>query len=245
MTQEYLKWSDLAALDSSPEEVRAGFEKMFLRQPNGIALNKTVYFDENLPSCTQRDGYWCYKTLGEIAFSPGPDGSLPNPVVGSNLAINKSEETATITVEVDCSWQESTSWSSSVTEGMSYSEEINLAGSFKSGTSFNISTTTGGSSSHSVTKTELASVSVKVPPRSKIRVDMVANFATETMNFTAPIQVTGWMGCNYDPPLNDHYFYYSEVEALLPKTSALLSGKITNTYSMQIQSVIGRVEPID
>jgi Clostridium epsilon toxin ETX/Bacillus mosquitocidal toxin MTX2 len=244
MTQQALEWSDLVALDSSPSDVRDAFQRIWGTKPDGIALNDTTYYNAVTPPITQQYGHPAYKTLGEITYTEGTVNSDDGAVVGSNTAYNRSDQEATIQLTVSGAWTETTGWSTSVTAGMTYSEDITLEGVFKMGMSFNVSTTVGASGSTSVNKGSSASVSVTVPPNSKIRVDMVATMKTETMDFSAPIQVTGMMGANFPDRVQGHYFWFNDVGQLLPKTSGTLNGSITGTAAFDVQTNIGKAEPI-
>ena len=244
MTQEYLAWSDLSALGSSPSAVKEAFNSQWGTEPDGIALNDTTYFNAVSPPITQQYGHYAYKTLGEINYTEGTQSSNEGAVVGSNTAYNRGDAPITISLTVDGSWSESQSWSSSVTAGMTFSEEISLEGVFKMGMSFSVSTTVGESNSKGNTKGSSATVSLTVPPMSMIKVEMVATMVTETMDFTAPIQVTGLMGANFPDRVQGHYFWFNDVGTLLPQTSGTLSGTITGTSAFNVQTNAGQAQPI-
>lgn len=244
MPQEYLTWSDLTALNSSPSDVRDKFQSIWGDNPDGIALNDTTYYNAVTPAITQQYGHYCYKTLGQTAYSEGPQTSPTQAIVGSNTAYNNSNQPATISLTVDGAWSETTGWSSSVTTGMTFSTEITLEGVFKMGMSFNGSATVGQSGSSSVSKGSSATVSVTVPPNSKITVDMVATMQTETLDFSAPIQVSGMMGANFPNRVQGHYFWFNDVGSLVPQTSGTLTGSIQGTSAFHVQTHIGAAEPI-
>ncbi len=243
MPQEQLQWSDLTALDSSPDGIRSKFASIYGKTPDGIALNDTTYYNGVTPPITQQYSHYCYKTLGTITYSEG-DVNATQAVVGSNTAINNGDSEATLTLTVEGAWTETVGWSSSVTTGMTFSESITLEGIFKMGMSFNVSATAGQSSSSSVQKSSSASVSVKVPARSKVKIDMVATMKTETLNFSTPIQVSGMLGANFPDRVNGHYFWFSDISQLVPKTSGTLTGKIEGTAAFDVQTHIGQSEPI-
>lgn len=244
MIQEYLKFSDLPGLDSSPVDVRDNFTKLFGREPGGIALNSETYFEAVKPAITEQYSHYCYKSLGLYQFAEDSSGPPEQAIVGKNTAINRADTEAEITLSVQGSWNETTGWSSSITTGMSFSAEFNIEGVFKMGTSFSISMTAGKSGSSSLTKSSTASVTVKVSPRSQVTVKMVATMKKEKMNFKAPIVVSGAFGANFPDKVNGHWFWFADASALLPKHSGEISGTIEGTAAFDVQTEIDPPKPI-
>ncbi|MBQ4811767.1 ETX/MTX2 family pore-forming toxin [Pseudoalteromonas sp. SMS1] len=247
--QQALQFSDLSALDSSPNAVRDWFKHSFSRNPkevtpDGISVNSETYFNAVTPAITEQYSHPAYKTLGSIDYTQGETTGDTQAVLGSNYAINKSNQEQTITLTVSGAWQESQTTSSSVTSGMSFTAEVSLEGVFKLGSTFSTSITAGESNTNSTTRTSTASATVKVPPNSKIKVTMVGTMKTQTVNFTAPIQVSGMFGANFPDRVSDHYFWFAGVEQVLPKTTGTLSGTIKNTSAFDVQTEIGEAEPL-
>ena len=246
MTQQYLEWSDLTALDSSPDAVRSAFKSHFSNvDPDGIALNDSTYYDAVTPPITQQYSHYCYKIPGDVQYYESAPTSSTHAVVGSNIAYNKSDSEATIQLTVNGAWTDTRGWSSSITRGMTFTEEISLEGVFKLGMSFNVSATVGKSGSQSVSKSSSASVSVKVPPKSKIKVDMVATMKTEKMDFEVPIQVSGMFGANFPSRVDGHYIWFLSASSILPKTSGTIKGTIEGTAAFDVTTHIGQAEPIN
>jgi hypothetical protein len=244
MTQAYLLWSDLSALDSSPAAVREKFASTLGENPDGIALNDTTYYNAVKPPITVQYSHYCYKTLGQITYTEGTPTSPTQAIVGSNTAYNHGDTPASVELQVDGAWSETTGWSTSVTTGMTFSEGITLEGVFKMGMSFSVSVTVGQSGSNTVQKGASANVTVTVPPHTKVKVAMIATMKTERMNFSAPIDVTGMMGANFPNRVKGHYFWFNDVNTLLPKTSGTLTGWIEGTAAFDVQTNIGPAEPI-
>lgn len=69
MTQEYLSFSDLAGLDSSPDAVRSKFKDRFGKNHDGISLNHETYYDAVKPRITEQYSHYCYKRLGQYQFT--------------------------------------------------------------------------------------------------------------------------------------------------------------------------------
>lgn len=102
--REQLTFSDLSALDSSPDSVRQAFNNMYDKNPDGIALNDQTYFNAVTPAITQQYGHYCYKNLGEFSYDEGAVTGDRSMVLGSNYAINHGDEPATISLQVSGSW---------------------------------------------------------------------------------------------------------------------------------------------
>lgn len=244
MIKQYLAFSDLSGLGSSPDAVRSKFKDHFGEKPDGIALNNETYFNAVTPPITQQYSHYCYKTLGDYHFTQDSSEPPQQAVVGSDTAINHSDQEAEISLTVQGAWNDQTGWSSSVTTGMTFSEEFTLEGVFKMGMEFSVSATAGKSGSSSVSKSSSATVTVKVPPKSKITVQMVATMKKEKMDFKVPIHVSGMFGANFPDRVKGHYFQFLSAGELLPKTSGEISGTIRGTAAFDVHTQIGLAEPI-
>lgn len=244
MTQQYLAWSDLQALNSSPDDIRSKFASIFGKTPDGIALNDDTYYNAVNPPITQQYGHYCYKTLGTVTYTEGAQISPTQAVVGSQTVRNTGDSDVTMSVTVNGAWEETTSWSSSVTTGMSFTEKVTLEGVFEMGTTFNVSSTVGQGGSSSVSNGASATVSVTVPAHSQVAVQMVATMKKEQMDFSAPIDVTGMLGANFPDRVQGHYFWFESIGNLAPKTSGTLTGTIEGTSAFDVSTVVGKAEPI-
>lgn len=244
MIQEYLSFSDLAGLDSSPNAVRSKFTDHFGKKPDGIALNNETYYAAVKPPITQQYSHYCYKRLGPYQFTGDSSEPPQQAVVGTNTAINHGDQEAEISLTVEGAWKDTTGWSSSVTTGMTFSEEFTIEGVFKMGMSFSVSATAGKSGSSSVSKSSSATVTVKVPPKSKVTVQMVATMKKEKMDFKVPIDVAGMFGANFPDRVQGHYFWFLSASEVLPKTSGEISGTIEGTAAFDVNTEIGKTEPI-
>ena len=242
--KQALTFSDLDGLDSSPDSVRSRFQSIYGKKPDGIALNSETYFNAVKPAITEQYGHSCYKILGDFTYTEGPAVDQGEIVVGSQTVINNGNQEATMTVNVNGSWTQSTTVSSSVTTGMSFTEEFGIEGIFKLGGSFSMSVTAGTSSTDSKTLGQSASVSVKVPPKSKVQVKMVGQLKQETVSFTAPIRASGIFGANFPDRVQGHYFWFNDAGQVLNKTSGTLSGSVKRASAFDVQTTIDPAEPI-
>jgi len=244
LIQETLSFSDLPALKSSPESVREAFNDVFGVNPGGIAVNSETYFGDVKPAITERYGHPCYKTLGEFSYTKGNGAPPSTAIVGSNVAVNHGDEEATMTLEVQGSWQSQQTWSSETTTGLTLSSKFTIEGLFESGVEFSVSTTTGESKTESETKTATATIEVKVPPRSKKKVVMVGTLKKESVNYRAPISVNGMFGATFPDRVQDHYFWFLSATKVLKKTSGEITGTIKNASIFDVHTEIGKTEPL-
>ncbi|XP_057312048.1 hydralysin-like [Hydractinia symbiolongicarpus] len=245
VVKEYLKFSDLEGLDANPNSVRESFKKIFGEKPDGIALNNETYYSAVKPPITEQYGHWCYKNVeGEEIISR--DSPKPNTdVLGSNTAYNHGDTDATVQLSVTGKWTDTTGWNASITTGMSFDTKIGVEGVFTFGTSFKIDVTAGTSGSHSVEKSVTSTISVPVKARSKVKVDMVATMREETITYNMPISVRGMMGANFPDRVKGHYFWFSTIEDLVPKTSGDITCKINGVHAMDTHTVVHKAEPIN
>ncbi len=233
----------------APLTVRSWFKNSFSQnpdgvEPDGIAVNSETYYDAVSPAITEQYGHSAYKTLGIMTYSREPTSDDAQAILGSNIAINNSDQEQSITLSITGSWQESTTTNTSVTAGMSFTAEVSIEGVFKLGNTFSTSVTAGKSSTTSSSRSATASATVTVPPRSKLKVTMVGMMKTQTVNYEAPIQVSGIFGANYPRQVNGHYFWFADVGSVLPKTKGNFWGTIKNTAAFDVQTEIGKAEPL-
>jgi Clostridium epsilon toxin ETX/Bacillus mosquitocidal toxin MTX2 len=244
MNQEYLSFSDLSGLNSSPDAIRSKFQEIWGKRPDGIALNLETYYNAVQPPITQQYSHYCYKTLGDVEFGEDKIETPAQAIVGSNTVVNESESEAESALTVDGAWEEQIGYTSSITAGLTYHAEIGIEGVFKIGSSFSVSVTAGTSNISSVKKGTSATVTVKVPPRSKVNVQMVATMQKEKLNFKVPIRVSGMFGANFPDRVQDHYFWFNSAQQLLPTTSGVISGIIEGTAAFNVHTVIGKPTPL-
>ncbi|MGM9944942.1 MAG: ETX/MTX2 family pore-forming toxin [Lysinibacillus sp.] len=243
--QDLFMFSDLPSLNSSPESVRNAFKSAFGNvNPDGISVNSETYFNAVKPAITERYGHPCYKTLGEFSYTKGNSASPTSVIVGSNIVVNYGDEVATMTLEVQGSWQNEQTWSSESTTGLTISSSFTIEGVFESGIEFSVSTTVGESRTESESKTATASIEVTVPPKSKKKVVMVGTLKKEFVNYRAPISVNGMFGANFPKKVKDHYFWFLDASTVLNQTSGEITGTIKNASVFDVHTEIGQTEPL-
>ncbi|MCL1126185.1 hypothetical protein [Shewanella surugensis] len=245
MIQEYLSFSDLQGLDSSPSSVREAFKERFNNvTPDGIALNHETYYDAVKPPITEQYGHFCYKDLGIVDYSRGEEEPAQQAIIGSNTAYNRGDTEAEISLQVTGSWAETTGWNSSITTGLSFSQSFGLEGVFETGMEFSVDVTAGVSGEESISKSSTATVTVKVPPHSRVKVEMVATMKKEKLHFSAPIAVKGSFGANFPDRVDGHYFWFLDARTVLNKISGEINGVIEGTAAFDVHTDIGQAEPI-
>lgn len=237
-----MKFSDLKGLGSSVEQVYDKFTDKYGTHPDGMSLNYEIY--RRGLHITSKYGYWSYKTLGETEFSRESTSSPAKVTMGSDVAYNHAHTPATISLSVSGTWVDSSSYSSSITAGMSFNTEFSIEGVFKMGTSFSFSATAGQSATHSESQTYTSTVSVTLPPRSKQRVSIVGSMKTATMHFRTPITVDGTIAANFPWRVQGHYFHYFDIDEVA-STTGEIKGEVRGTSAFDINTKIDEVVPID
>ena len=86
-------------------------------------------------------------------------------------------------------------------------------------------------------KTSSVTVTLTVPPRSKVKVDMITEMKKENLGFKVAVDVTGMFGVNFLIVLEITIF-----GSMFPKANAGLTGTITITRFSDIQTIIGKAE---
>ncbi|XP_033096569.1 hydralysin-1-like [Anneissia japonica] len=250
MIKEHLSFDDLEAFNSNPNEVREAFENEFDAKPDGIALNKEIYYDAVEPAITKQYGNYMYKQVSGYTITLGRSGVPDEAIVGSKTAINEGNTTAEMRVSVGVNWDETTSISSAITTGLSFTSEITIKTIFRMEGTLSVSVLAGKTETKSVSTSFVTSVHVKIPPRSKREVTMVALTETKTIDFEVPIRVNGWFGANFPNPVKSdsdsdgHYFYFLHANSVLKNTFGNITGVIENTRFFNTETKIGKPVPI-
>ncbi|MEW9501715.1 hypothetical protein [Jeotgalibacillus marinus] len=242
---ELLTFSDLQGLNSNPVSIREYFKQYYGVSPDGIAINSETYYNAVNPPITEQYGYYAYKNLGEVNYDLGEVNDIQAAIVGSNYAYNYSDEEATVSLTVNGGWTSNTTVSSSITTGLSYTSTFKLDTVFSTGVTLNASVTAGQSYTEGMSQSASSTVQVTVPPHSKKLVTMTGILKEQTMHFTVPINITGWVGANFPKRVDGHYFWFHSVDNVLDKTSGEIKGSVKNTNVLDIKTEIGESEPID
>ncbi|MER6098093.1 hypothetical protein ABT154_19985 [Streptomyces sp. NPDC001728] len=242
--QQPLSFSDLYAVNSSADAVRAAFTKRFQKKPDGICVNKETYFDAVTPAITEQYGHPCFKRVGAIVYTEGSPSSPRDVVVASHFAMNKGDETATIGVSIEGGWTESTTATVTVTTGITVTTEFELTGAWKMGGSFALTVASGKSTSATANRSAQMTAEVEVPPHSKRKVEMVAVMQEEAVDFRAPVTVDGMFGANFPDRVEEHYFWFLPASDVLPSTSGSLQGSVKRAFAVNTQTTVHPAEPI-
>lgn len=237
--QEYLLFKDLPALNSNPDQIRSRFENIFHAKPDGIALNHETYYNAVKPPITEQYGRYCYKKVGEMTLIPRPGSSSEKVmIVGTDYIENNSKFTTTQASTVKGTWAESVSHTTSSTVGLTFGQKITFEGIFEMGMEFSASVTTEETVTERQEQEKSSTVTVTLPPYSAAKVSMQATMREETMDFTAPITISGYFGANFPSKVDGHYFWFESANNLLPMTSGTLTGRITGVKAFDVHTVV-------
>ncbi|MFD2671145.1 hydralysin-2 [Marinicrinis sediminis] len=242
--RELFSFSDLPAVNSSPDSVRKSFQDRYGKKPDGICVNSETYYNAVQPAITEQYGMPCYKVLGEFEYEDDGESHPDEGILGSNYAVNQGDEEATISLTVDASWTEETSWSSEVTAGLTISAEVQIEGVFSTGVSFSESITVGKTQSQQSSRSVSSTVSVVVPPRSKKKVSIVGTLKKAKMKFEAPVSVQGMFGANFPDKVDGHYYWFMDANHALEQASGKIKGVIENAAIFDVQTEIGKTESL-
>lgn len=243
--RELVGFSDLRALDSSPEAVRAKFKEMFENvTPDGVCVNSETAFNSVVPAITKQYNYPCYKVCGEAQFDRQTTSPPKPAIIGSHYAVNRSDQEATVSLTVTGSWTRTTSWSFAVQTGIKIAAKTTITKIFELSGEVSVSTTIGDGGSESETQSISAGVQVKLPPRSKQKIDLVAIMRMEKVRFTIPVQIDGYFGANFPRRVRRHYFWFLHANEVLPRLNGDWKGELSSTAAYDVHTEIGRVEPL-
>ncbi len=243
-TQELFSFSDLPNVNSSPDQVRKKFKDHYGKNPDGICVNSETYYDAVKPAITEQYGHPCYKVLGEFEYQDDGQSQPQEAVLGTNYAYNHSDEEATISLTVNANWSEETSWTSSVSAGLTIEAGIQIEGVFSTGVSFTETITVGKTQSQTVGKGASSTVSVTVPPRSKKQVSMTGTLIKSKVKFEAPVAVQGSFGANFPDKVDGHYYWFLNANQVLDNYGGTIRGEIENASIFNVQTVVGPSESI-
>ncbi len=236
--KEKLSFSDLQSIGSSPAAIKAAFNKVLGKEPDGICFNSETYFDAVKPAITEQYGYLCYKEVGTPSYTSlgtQPGGDV---VIGSTTAINESDAPANISVEVSGSWNQVTSWNVNQSVGLSFNTAFSFTPLFSIGGSVSYTTSIDQGGSKSSEYSVKYSVSVEVPARSKKDITVMAKTTKESMGYELPIVIEGDFGANYGKKVDGHYFWFLSAGEVLPFTTGIQKGTIDNVTRSDAYAII-------
>ncbi|MBE5091940.1 hypothetical protein ACX163_22705 [Bacillus cereus] len=91
-------------------------------------------------------------------------------------------------------------------------------------------------------------MTVPVPPLSKVLVELTGTFTEELVHFKGPISVNSYFGANFSSPVgpsgDKHYFWFSNAQQVLNKTTGEFSGKVKDAKVANIQAIANKIQPI-
>lgn len=130
-----------------------------------------------------------------------------------------------------------------MTAGISFTAGFNIeVVSFS--TTVSVSATAGKSATNSKSESETNSVTVEVPAKHSVTVQMVATMKTETVEFSAPITADGMFGGNFGSPVQGHYFWFLSASTVLGSTSGVLKGTFQNSRAFDVTTNVLAAVPI-
>lgn len=244
IVREALTWSDLAAVDSSPEAVMQFFEKKYGQKPDGVAVNDQGYANSVDPPVTVRFSKPAFKVLGAPTFDKGAvrDKTV---TVGADTVTNAQDQEVELEAKISGSWTDSTEVSWSTASGLTVSSSIGFGkDAFSIGTEVSVESTIGESKTSSKTGTKETTLKVKVPPRSQVVVEMVGLMKSQDVRFTVPITASGSFGANFGSRVNGAFFWFEPVSNVLPRTSGEAKGVLRAQRVMEVRSQIRETTPL-
>lgn len=250
MAAEPLLFSDLQGLGSSVDSVTKKIEKKFNATPDGFCINDNgtsgAYLYENGTTVCTNYGWWCNKTAGEVTYQDGGTNKGSSTVLGTQIVENASDEEVTQTVTVTGVKTSSTTISSSITTGLELKASFTVTGVFETGVGFNMSTTVGNSQEDSNQWRVGETVTVKVPPNSKVELEIAGTIATSTVGFSFPVELTEgcYFGANFPHRVNDHYFLHVKGKDVLKHTHGTVTGTLTNVTQIDIKAKVSEATPL-
>lgn len=247
---EPMQMSDLQGFDTSQDDVLNGLDEQFGAEPDGFCINSETspngyHYSDGTTIC-QYYGWWCNKTSGTISYQQAGVTTGASVVIGSSEAVNNTDADVTQDVTVSGTQTSETSYSSSITTGLTWNESFTLKGKFTSGISYDVTTTVGESNSQSSSWEVSDSITVTVPPQSSVVVNMVGAMQNDTVNYSMPIELADdcSFGANFPNQVNGHYFWATSGASLLNQTSGTVTGQIQNATQVDIQLQVEKAQPL-
>ena len=220
LIREKLSLEDLRAVDSDIHKVRARFAELYDNVlPDGFCVNSEGAFDVFRPLQSENYQLFCYKNSGTPIFEKQHPAAKSPLTLGSNTAVNRSNQEATVSLSVTGTWTKAITWKWEHTSGIKLNAKVSLKKLFEIGGEVNMSFTVGVGGSESETHAVSGSVTVKLPPHSRQTVSLLATTTQETVKFTIPVWIeqTGFFCANFPHPVRGHYFWLQTAYNLLPR----------------------------
>ena len=247
LIREKLSLEDLSAVDSDINKVRARFAELYDNVlPDGFCVNSEGAFDVFRPLQSENYQLFCYKNSATPKFETHSPAKKTPLILGSNSAVNRSNQEATVSLSVTGSWTRAITWKFESSLGMKLNAKVSFLKFFEIGGEVNASITVGVGGSESETHTVSGSVTVKLPPHSKQTVSLLATTTRETAKFTIPVWIekNGFFCANFPHPVRGHYFWFQTAYNLLPRLNGDWVGELRLNSVVDIYTEIGEIVPI-
>lgn len=240
--KELVKYSDLTALGWSWDWIASGFQKEFGQRPDYVHMNGERSGGKK--SITEEYGYYFYKWWGDIKYTSKTKSEPKGRTIGSQWVENYGNEEATSTLTVSGTFTESVAISTKEKAGIKLKTKFKILGhEFEAEGSYEYEwgETTTTTQSYTIS----SSVQVKVPPRSKRKVELVAYFTQGSYTFEQPIKMGGLFGAQFSPRVRGHYYWFIDGKSCLQSTGnkgkveGLVTGEIKTSFEASSKAIIG------
>jgi hypothetical protein len=245
--KELAKYSDLTALGWSWDWIASGFQKEFGKRPDYVHMNGERSGGKK--SITEEYGYYFYKWWGERKYTSRAQSDPRGRTIGSQWAYNYGNEEATSTLTVSGTFTESVSISTKSKYGIKLKtkvsilgQEIEVEGSYE----YEEGETTTSTQSYSIS----SSVQVRVPPRSKRKVELISYYSQGSYTFEQPIRMGGYFGAQFSPRVRGHFYWFLDGRYCLGLTSNrskledVLTGEVKTSFEASSKATIGEAIPL-
>ncbi len=248
--KEKASYGDLETLGWSWHWIKTGFQNEFRQRPDHVHLNGQKSGGKTA-SITEQNGLYFYKWMGQARFTERTLSEPKARVVGSQWVRNYGDEEVTTTLTISGTFTESVSVATKTKIGIKVSykgkfpgSEIGVEGSIE----YEEGTTTTKTESYSMT----SSIQVRVPARSKRRVDLMVYFTEGGYKFEQPIKFGGWFGAQFSPKVRGHFFWFLDARNCLSSTENwgyrgledVILGEVKVGLASDSEAVVGRAEPV-
>jgi len=248
--KEKASYGDIQKLGWSWDWIKHGFNAEFHQRPDHVHLNDQKS-GGSTASITEQYGHYFYKWIGQARFTEKNRSEPRGRVVGSQWVRNYGDEEVTTTLTISGTFTESVSIATKTKLGTKVSMKGKIAGAevgWEGSIEYESGTTTTKTESYSMT----SSIQVRVPARSKRRVDLMVYFTEGGYKFEQPIKFSGWFGAQFSPRVQGHFFWFMSAHDCLSRSphwkpnglEDVILGEVKVGFASDTEAVVGRAEPV-
>lgn len=233
-----MAFEHLQEFGSSPADVRQAFKERYDdKQPDGLSVNSSTYYNSPVPAPTEQYGKKCYLVMPRMVEINEDDTLItpsgPPDTFRTYTTYNNTSLPGHYTLAYHDGWsrQHTINRQSSISLGLTFEVGLEVVSSV-SGT-FTYNYTWGETDTDTESTLMQISHTHTVPPYYVQQARESTWSSYQQVDFTRPVRINGWFGANFPRKVNGHWWWFVVEEYLIEAPSR----DIIERYNIKVDVV--------